>query len=198
MPPVLLLKGDDKFYGKMKIDGKGDPQQLERPPPPPNPMSNVKLTNDLQRRNAVDRITADLKNPSDLKSRENPTLQAELDIKDTEKLKQSTDIGSTIKGFIDNPFGINTEMEDEEGRTWRSHKKKDEKVKITTVGEGLQDAGEVVQQNLIRPAGTLVERGFDFLEGKALSLILLLGGIYIASQFASGLGKSVGSKKSED
>lgn len=195
MPPVLLLKGDDKFYGKMKIESKGDPQGLERPPPPPNPMSNVKLTNDLQRKNAVDRITTDLKNPSDLKSREDPTIQAELDIKDTEKLKQTTDIGSTIKGFIDNPFGIDKEMEDEEGRTWRSHKKKGEKVKLA----GIEDAGEIVQENLIRPAGTLVERGFDFLEGKALSLILLVGGIYIASQFASGLGSSVGkSKKSED
>jgi len=79
---MLLLKGDKNFYGELKPKGSVDPQQLERPPPPPNPMSNVKLSNPLQRQNAVERITADINNPSDLGSSEDPTIQAELRSKD--------------------------------------------------------------------------------------------------------------------
>ena len=45
MRPALLLKNDKDFYGKLKPTSVSTNQELEPPAPPPNPMSNVKLTN---------------------------------------------------------------------------------------------------------------------------------------------------------
>lgn len=197
MPPALLLKNDKDFYGTLKPTGFTGSSPLEHPAPPPNPMSNVKLSNPIQRDNAVERINKDLSTPDDLKSSENPTLQAELGNKDIEKLKNQDDIGSRFVKFLQTPLVETTKEAD-------TQQQKREVQRI-----GLSD--DNLEQNQIRPVGELplkavektgelVERGITFIENKALSIILLVGGLYIASQFASGLGQSVGnkSKKSDN
>lgn len=195
MPPALLLKGDKQFYGDLKPTGFTGENNLEHPAPPPNPMSNVKLSNPTQRENAVNRITQDLSVPENLGSSEDPTLQAELQTKDTKLLKESDDLGSRFVKFLQQPL-VNTSPEAD------INQKKREVQRI-----GLTD--DNLAENQIRPVGELplkaaektgeyIERGISFIENKALNIILLIGGIYIASQFASGLGQSVGKSKKSD
>ena len=197
MPPALLLKNDKDFYGTLKPTGFTGSSPLEHPAPPPNPMSNVKLSNPIQRENAVERINKDLSTPDDLKSSENPILQAELGNKDIEKLKNEDDIGSRFVKFLQTPLVETTKEADTQ----------QQKREVQRIGL----SNDNLEQNQIRPVGELplkavektgelVERGITFIENKALSIILLVGGLYIASQFASGLGQSVGnkSKKSDN
>ncbi len=186
MPPVLLLKNDKQFYGTLKPEGKADFSKLEKPAPPPNPMSNVALTTREARSNFRDRVTSDI---TALDTKEKPVNTDELIVPNTKKLENENDSTmNKVKAFIDNPFGIDTSQEDEEGRTWRKHKEVGEKVRITTAQEGIDDAIEVVSKPVVDLGGRLM----GFVEDKAFNLILLLGGIYIASQFASGLGKNIG------
>lgn len=191
MPPMLLLKGDKNFYGELKPKGSVDPQQLERPPPPPNPMSNVKLSNPLQRQNAVERITADINNPSDLGSSEDPTIQAELRSKDIEKLKNQQDtIGQKITKFLTAPI---VEVSD----TDRENQKR--RVAARIVG----DESIAPATNEIRPIGEVPAAAVnvvkDYIDNKLFMAVVIVGGIYLAGQFLQGAGKSIGkSKKSED
>ncbi len=196
MPPVLLLKNDKFFYGKLKPTGFTGSNPLEHPAPPPNPISNVALTNPIQRQNAVERINKDLSTPDDLKSSENPTIQAELGSKDIEKLKNSDDIGSRFVKFLQTPL-IETSKEQEA----QQQKREVQRIGLTddNLAENqIRPVGELPLK-AVEKGGELIERGFTFLENKALNIILLIGGIYIASQFASGVGSQIAKpKKSSD
>jgi len=194
MPPALLLKGDKNFYGELKPAGSVNPQDLERPPPPPNPMSNVKLSNELQRENAVERITTDLNNPADLGSSENPTYQGELQRPNIDKLKGKNDsIGAKITRFLTAPV---VEVSD----TDRENQKR--RVAARIVG----DEAIAPATNEIRPIGEVPAKvGSDIYEGvrdyvndKLFMAVLVVGGIYLTGQFLQGYSKSSGKKKSED
>ena len=195
MPPVLLLKNDKDFYGSLKPTGFTGNNVLEHPAPPPNPMSNVALTNPIQRQNAVERINKDLSSPDNLKSSENPTIQAELGSKDIERLKNSNDIGSRFVKFLQTPL-IETSKEAE------AQQKKREVQRIGLSNDNLEEnqirpVGEVPLK-AVEKTGEFIGRGFDFLENKAINLVLIIGGIYIASQLASSVGKNIGKSKSSD
>ncbi len=192
MPP-LLLKGDKNFYGELKPKGSVNPQELERPPPPPNPMSNVKLSNPIQRQNAVERITNDLNTPQDLGSSEDPTFQGELKRPDVDKIRDQPDsIGQKITRFLTAPI---VEVDDD------AREKQKRRVTARIVG----DESIAPATNEIRPfgevpakVGTDIYEGVkEYLDNKLFNLVLLVGGIYIAGQFVQGVAKSSG-KKSED
>ncbi len=193
MPPVLLLKGDKNFYGELKPKGSVNPQELERPPPPPNPMSNVKLSNPIQRQNAVERITNDLNTPQDLGSSEDPTFQGELKRPDVDKIRDQPDsIGQKITRFLTAPI---VEVDDD------AREKQKRRVTARIVG----DESIAPATNEIRPIGEvpakvstdIYEGVKEYLDNKLFNLVLLVGGIYIAGQFVQGVAKSSG-KKSED
>jgi len=194
MPPALLLKGDKNFYGELKPVGAMTQAELERPAPPPNPMSNVKLSNPIQRENAVERITADINNPENLGSSENPTFQGELQRPNIDKLKDQPDsIGAKITRFLTAPI---VEVDDD------AREKQKRRVAARIVG----DEAIAPATNEIRPVGEVPYKvGTDIVEGinkyvsdKLFQAVLLIGGIYLAGQFVQGVGKSVSSKKSED
>jgi len=181
MPPALLLKGDKDFYGSLTPSGLADPQKLERPPPPPNPMSNVKLSNKIQRENAVERLTADINTVENLESKEKPTNQGELVAKDVERLKKSNDLGSRLVSFLQTPIvPVSEEAEKDQ--------KKREVQRI-----GLTD--DNLAENQVRPVGevpsAIAQRGMDFIENKFIQVLVILGGIYIAGQFVGGVGKNL-------
>ena len=181
MPPVLLLKNDKKFYGTKDPAPGGDIQKLEHPAPPPNPMSNVKLSNQLQRENAVERLTADIHSVDDLNSKEKPINQGELVAKDVEKLKKSDDLGSKFVSFLQTPIvPVSVEAERDQ--------KKREVARIGITDDNLAE-------NQIRPVGevpsAIAQRGMDFIENKFIQVLVIIGGIYIAGQFVQGVGKSV-------
>jgi len=190
MPPMLLLKGDKNFYGELKPKGSVNPQDLERPPPPPNPMSNVKLSNELQRENAVNRITADLNNPADLGSSEDPTYQGQLQRPDIDKLQgQSDSIGAKITKFLTAPI---VEVDDD------AREKQKRRVAARIVG----DEAIAPATNEIRPIGEVPQAGVqvvkDYVNDKLFMAVVIVGGLYLAGQFLQGAGSGItkSSKKS--
>ncbi len=198
MPPMLLLKGDKNFYGELKPEGTADPQKLEKPPPPPNPMSNVKLSNEFQRNNAVERISKDISTPEDLGSSEDPKIQAELNKKDIEKLKNKDDLYSRFVKFVDDPMGINEDKSVIPDTEMRIQKGREEGTKPLLFGK---EAIEDVRQGIVAPAGEVVSDISDsiqrYVDNKLLMAVLVVGGIYIAGQLAQGYAKSQSSKKSD-
>lgn len=189
MPP-LLLKGDKNFYGELKPAGSVNPQDLERPPPPPNPMSNVKLSNPIQRQNAVERISNDLNNPADLGSSEDPTFQGELQRPNIDKIKDVPDsIGQKITRFLTAPI-VEVSDTDRENQRRRSASR--------IVG----DESIAPATNEIRPVGEVPAAAAnavkEYINNKLFMAVLLIGGIYIAGQYVQGVAKSSGGKKSED
>lgn len=199
MPPILLLKGDKNFYGELKPAGSADPQKLEKPPPPPNPMSNVKLSNEFQRNNAVDRITKDINTPEDLGSSEDPKIQAELNKKDIEKLKNKDDLYSKFVKFVDDPLGVNEDKSVIPDTEMRIQKGREEGSKPLLVGK---EAIEDVRQGIVAPAGEVVsdvsESITKYIDNKLFMAVLLVGGLYIAGQFAQGAGRAISSSKKSD
>lgn len=181
MPPILLLKNDKKFYGTLTPEKGGDSQKLEKPAPPPNPISNVKLSNEIQRENAVERITADIHTTDDLKSKELPTNQGELVAKDVEKLKKSNDLGAKFVSFLQTPIVPVSEETKQEQK-----QREIQRIGITD---------DNLAENQIRPVGevpsAIASRGMDFIENKFIQVLVILGGIYIAGQFVQGVGKNV-------
>lgn len=200
MPPALLLKGDKDFYGSLTPSGIADPQKLEKPPPPPNPMSNVKLSNQFQRDSTTSRITADINTPENLGSSEDPKIQAQLNRPDVEKLKTKDDLYSKMVKFIDDPMGVNEDKSVVPDTEMRISKGVQEGSKKLLYGnEAVQD----VREGIVAPAGQVVSDVSDsvvkFVNDKLFIAVLLVGGIYLTGQFLQGAGKSLGkSKKLED
>jgi len=200
MPPILLLKNDKNFYGELKPKGTADPQKLERPPPPPNPMSNVKLSNEFQRDNAVERITRDINTPENLGSSEEPTIQAELNKKDILKLQNEDDLYSKFVKFIDDPMGVN---EDKSVIPDTEMRLKDREIVGGTNFDGLRQVrNDLIDKPLEAAEDTVKEISQNvskYVNDKLFMAVLLVGGIYLAGQFLQGAGKSLGkSKKLED
>lgn len=181
MPPILLLKGDDKFYGTLKPEKGGDYDKLEKKALPPHPTSDIALTNDFQREQGQIRMTENINDP-DATERDPPKSSAELNIKDIKKLQTSNDLGSRLVSFLKEPLvEVDTDT-----------KQQQEKRELQRIGV----TDDNLAENQIRPVGevpvavaqkgvAMAERGLAFLETKGLQLIMILGGIYIAGQFLS-------------
>jgi len=198
MPPALLLKGDKDFYGSLTPSGLADPQKLERPPPPPNPMSNVKLSNQLQRDSATSRITADISTPENLGSSEDPKIQAELNRKDIEKLKSKDDLYSRMVKFIDDPTGTNEDksvVPDTEMRLQNREIVAGTPAVLQVKNDLIDKPVEAIEDT----ASEISKNITNYINDKLFMAVVLVGGIYLAGQFLQGAGKSMNkSKKLED
>ena len=188
MPPVLLLKNDKDFYGTLKPQGKGDVGKLERPAPPPNPMNpSIALTTNEARQNFKDRVTDNI---NDFDTREKPVSTDELRETNIKKLQNENDsVMKRVVSFLQDPI---IEQTPEQSLAQKQRE-------VSRISGKETDAPV---ENIVRVAEVPIElgsRAVAFLEEKGFNLILLLGGIYIASQFAGGLGKGLssggGSKK---
>tara|TARA_S200002703_G_scaffold151117_1_gene150108 strand:- start:565 stop:1149 length:585 start_codon:yes stop_codon:yes gene_type:complete len=186
MPPILLLKTDKNFYSDpFKETATGNPDDLKNVAPKPDTMSNVKLSNKIQREKVTDRLTENIHDPD---SRENPEFTGELVKKDVEKLKDADDLGSRFVKFLREPI---VQVSDET-------KKQQEKREVARI---TGDESQAPAQNMLRPVGEvpmeLGKRVVDFIEKEFLKVILLVGGLYIAGQAVQGFTKSVGSSRTK-
>ncbi len=188
MPPVLLLKQDKTFYSDpFKESATSNPdKELKNVAPKTDTMSNVKLSNQLQRESATNRLTENIHDPD---SRENPEFTGELRKKNVEKLKDADDLGSRFVKFLQEPL---VPVSDEAKRD----QKKREVARIT----GDETIAPVA--NEVRPIGEvpmdLGKRVVDFIEKEFLKVILLVGGLYIAGQAVQGFTSSAGKSKKGD
>jgi len=199
MPPALLLKGDKDFYGSLTPSGLADPQKLERPPPPPNPMSNVKLSNKLQRDSTTSRITADINTPENLGSSEDPKIQAQLNRPDIEKLKSKDDLYSRMVKFIDDPMGVNEDksvVPDTEMRLENREIVAGTPAVLQVKNDLIDKPVEAIQDT----ASEITKNITNYVNDKLFMAVVLVGGLYLAGQFLQGAGKSMNKSKkmSED
>ena len=177
MPPILLLKGDKEFYGKIKPEsyGKGDPNKMDKGALPPNPVSAVHLATETQRQNQENRMNADINDP---KVQEKPTLMA-----DTDK-----SIGQRFTDFMTTDL-VPVSAED---------KKQQEKRQVERI-TGIE--GET--KNIVRPIGEvpgqIASNAIDFIKQQGLQILIVVGGIYLIGKYIEGgIGKSGKSKKSDE
>ena len=188
MPPILLLKTDKSFYSDpFKETSKSNPDKdLQNVAPKSDTMSNVKLSNKLQRESVTNKLTENIHDPD---SRENPEFTGELRKKDVEKLKSADDLGSRFVRFLQDPI---VPVSDEA----KQQQKKREVSRIT----GDETIAPV--NNEVRPVGEVPmeigNRVINFFEKEFLKVILLVGGLYIAGQAVQGLTASVGKTKKGD
>lgn len=177
MPPMLLLKGDKKFYGELKPIGLGDPEKLKKPAPPPESGSNVPLTNENQREN---RLTENIKDPYSQEKRES---SIEDKIINTEEIKSKDDLGSRFVKFLQTPLAEVDEVS-------AKNQKQRELSRIGVAPEPVS--------NEVRPVGevpaALGNRVMDFIEKELLKVLLLAGGLYLAGQLVQGVGQNIGKK----
>lgn len=176
MPPMLLLKGDKQFYGEINPAGSGNPEKLKKPAPPPD-LSNVPLTNEVQREN---RLTENIKDPY---SREERESALEDKVVNVEKNKGEEDLGSRFVKFLQTP------LVDVDEVSTKNQKQRE----LSRIGV----APEPVS-NEVRPVGEipmeLGNRVMNFIEKELLKVVLLAGGLYLAGQFVQGIGQNVGKK----
>jgi len=184
MPPIQLLTNDKDFYGEITPSGygKGDSNKLENSPPPPNPVSQVRLATDTQRKNNRVSFTDRLfENKGETPQPEGPSTIKELE--------KGTDLGSRITNFLTTPL---VEVSEEDKKT----QSKREVSRITGTEEKVE--------NIIRPVGEIPidysNRAINYLENKGLQLLMVIGGIYILGSFVASPNFSMPkkSKKMED
>tara|TARA_E500000318_G_scaffold105519_1_gene112515 strand:- start:314 stop:889 length:576 start_codon:yes stop_codon:yes gene_type:complete len=182
MPPILLLKGDKQFYGELKPKGTGSADLLKKPAPPPDPVTDVPLTNEAQREN---RLTENIKDPYSREERKGESI--EKDVKDVEKLKSSNDLGSRFVSFLQTPIVDVDEVS-------AKNQKQRELSRIGVAPEPVT--------NDVRPIGevpiNLGNRVVNFIEKEFFKVILLAGGIYLAGQFIQGVGVGTTSTKKKN
>ncbi len=181
MPPILLLKQDSTFYtDPFKQKEVSNPEKLEKPAPPPDVVSNVRVTNENHRNN--NRLTENLADPD---SRENPEFSGELVKKDVEKLKGQDDLGSRFVKFLQEPI---VKVSDETEK----QQKKREVARITG------DDTIAPATNEIRPFGEVpaaaAEAFMNFLRKEFMKIVFVAGGIYIAGEFVKGIGSGIQEK----
>ena len=176
MPPMLLLKGDKQFYGEINPPGSGNPEKLKKPAPPPD-LSNVPVTNEVQREN---RLTENIKDPYSKEERESALEDKVVNV---EKNKGEEDLGSRFVKFLQTPIVDVDEV------STKNQKQRE----LSRIGV----APEPVS-NEVRPVGEvpleLGNRVMNFIEKELLKVILLAGGLYLAGQFVQGVGQNVGKK----
>ena len=195
MPPVLLLKNDKDFYGTFKPKGKGDVGKLERPAPPPNPMNpSIALTTNESRENFKERVT---ENINAFDTREKPVSTDELRETNIKKLQNENDsVMNRVVKFVNDPMGINDDKSVKPDTEMRLNKR--EIVGGTNLDGLRQVRNDLIDKPLEAAEDTIKEVSVNisnFVNDKLLMAVVIVGGIYIAGQFAGGLGKSVSSGK---
>ena len=176
MHPMVLLKGAKEFYGEINPPGSGNPEKLKKPAPPPD-LSNVPVTNEVQREN---RLTENIKDPYSKEERESALEDKVVNV---EKNKGEEDLGSRFVKFLQTPIVDVDEV------STKNQKQRE----LSRIGV----APEPVS-NEVRPVGEvpleLGNRVMNFIEKEFLKVILLAGGLYLAGQFVQGVGQNVGKK----
>ena len=196
MPPIKhLLQSDRNFYGNLVPKPNQDPvNTLENSALPPNPMSNVPLTNNLQQSIAVNKLSNDLNTNTNLDSKvKPPPISSELNQKDTKRYDSNKEISSFARfsNFIDNPLNMDNDknMETEA----RLEKQGREVVGFDRRSGPNLDGIRQVRNDLIDKPGEAVidfaKDTFNFVENKLVQAVMLVGGIYLASIVVNNITK---------
>lgn len=189
MPPILLLKGDNQFYGSIKPPGERIEQNSfngNKPVLPPNPMSNTALTTSTSRKSATIQLENLINNPTapikkNLIKEDNLN---EINIRNLDKLNSENDLslGQKFTNFLQNPI-IETNDIDNKKQKEREKERIIPSLKSNEIKNQIRPIGEVPQKTIIQPAITAVGDIYNFTEDKVLKFIGILGAIYLLGEY---------------
>jgi hypothetical protein len=180
MPPIKLLVGDDKFYGKIKPTGEPVlPENYAKKNTPPNPVTpHVRFTTKDSQEISKRELNRAIANPEPVKSETFDPVkdQRQEKIDGTEQVKEYVNEEKSIgKRFTDFLQGEIVE-------TTKEAKEQQKKRELGRIG-----VAEDPIDNTIRPVGEVpyepAKRAGEFIMNNIQQLFILGVGIYLVGQF---------------
>jgi len=184
MPPIKLLVGDDRFYGKIKPEGQPLTNTLYSGTnkAPPNPLTpNIRYRTEKSQEIAKDKLNKELADPEpkapetldpvkDQQGQKNNIVENKEDVKDYVEKQKS--LGQRFTDFLQGDIV----------ETTQGAKEQQKKRELGRIG-----VAEDPIDNTIRPVGEVpfevAKKAGDFLFGNIQQIFLLGAGLFLLSSF---------------
>ena len=180
MPPIKLLVGDDKFYGKIKPDGEPvKPENYSKKNIPPNPITpKVRFTTKDSQEISKRELNKAIANPEPVKSETFDPVK--------DQRQEKIDGVEAVKEYVNEEKSIGkrfTEfLQGEIVETTKEAKEQQKKREMGRIG-----VSEDPIDNTIRPVGEVpyeaAKRAGEYLFGNIQQLFIIGVGIYLVGQF---------------
>ena len=187
MPPILLLKGDNLFYGKIKPEGirkEENSFNSDKPALPPNPLTTTSLTTKTARDFGTAKLTNQIENPNAATNKniiqETDNIQSKERKLDEYIEKKDSSLGQQITNFLTTPL---VETSQEAKKTQRERERERIGVGTAPVSNEIRPIGEVSNEVIIKP---VINFGNEILEGAEMKIIqagLFFAGVYLLGEF---------------
>ena len=187
MPPILLLKGDNLFYGKIKPEGirkEENSFNSDKPALPPNPLTTTSLTTKTSRDFGTAKLTNQIENPNAGTNKniiqETDNIQSKERKLDEYIEKKDSSLGQQITNFLTTPL---VETSQEAKKTQRERERERIGVGTAPVSNEIRPIGEVSNEVIIKP---VINFGNEILEGAEMKIIqagLFFAGVYLLGEF---------------
>jgi len=191
MPPMLLLKGDNLFYGKIKPEGirkEENSFNSDKPALPPNPLTTTSLTTKTARDFGTAKLTNEIENPNAGTTKniiqETDNIQSKERKLDEYIEKKDSSLGQQITNFLQTPL---VETSQEAKKTQRERERERIGVGNAPVNNEIRPFGEVPynvsNEYIVKP---VINFGNEILEGAEMKIIqagLFFAGVYLLGEF---------------
>ena len=187
MPPILLLKGDNTFYGKIKPEGNRKEENSfnsDKPALPPNPLSKTSLTTATSRNMGTLQLENEINNPNapseKVQIKEENMIQSNERKLDEYSQKKDVSLGQQITKFLQTPLVETTEAEK---KTQRERERERIGVGDAPVINEVRPIGEVPQKVVVEPVINFGNEILQGVENKLMKGVLFLAGVYLVGEF---------------
>jgi len=187
MPPILLLKGDNAFYGKIKPEGirkEENSFNSDKPALPPNPLTTTSLTTKTARDVGTAKLTNEIENPNAGTTKniiqETDNIQSKERKLDEYIEKKDSSLGQQITNFLQTPL---VETSQEAKKTQRERERDRIGVGTAPTTNEIRPIGEVPNEYIVKP---VINFGNEIIEGAERKLFqagLFIAGVYLLGEF---------------
>ena len=187
MPPILLLKGDNAFYGKIKPEGirkEENSFNSDKPALPPNPLTTTSLTTKTARDVGTAKLTHEIENPNAGTNKniiqETDNIQSKERKLDEYLEKKDSSLGQQITNFLQTPL---VETSQEAKKTQRERERDRIGVGNAPINNEIRPIGEVPNEFIVKP---VINFGNEIIEGAERKFIqagLFIAGVYLLGEF---------------
>jgi len=187
MPPILLLKGDNAFYGKIKPEGirkEENSFNSDKPALPPNPLTTTSLTTKTARDFGTAKLTNEIENPNAGTTKniiqETDNIQSKERKLDEYIEKKDSSLGQQITNFLQTPL---VETSQEAKKTQRERERDRIGVGTAPTTNEIRPIGEVPNEYIVKP---VINFGNEIIEGAERKLFqagLFIAGVYLLGEF---------------
>ena len=187
MPPILLLKGDNAFYGKIKPEGirtEENSFNSDKPALPPNPLSKTALTTATSRNMGTLKLENEINNPNapteKVQIKEDNLIQSNERKLDEYSQKKDVSLGQQITKFLQTPLVETTEAEK---KTQRQRQNERIGAGDAPVINEVRPIGEVPQKIVVEPVINFGNEIIQGVENKLMKGVIFIAGIYLLGEF---------------